>query len=154
MIKILKGDDTDAMGNMLKISINVPGLDLAGCKLELSFLGVKHVMPCEKTNTFLLVLSAKETASMPLGVTLATVRLIDRQERRLTLTNTLKIKITDCVSEAYGRPATISDISITIPPLLAGTTYDLGGTNGDTRAFIARLAEALGATVVNTEEES
>lgn len=154
MITILKGDDTDALGNTLKVTINVPDIDLAGCKLELSFLGVRREMPCDKENSYLLALSAEETAAMPLGVTLATVRLIDRLGRRHTLTNTLKIKITDNVSEAYGHSAKISDISITIPPLLAGATYDLGGTNGDTRAFIARLAEALGATVVNTEENS
>lgn len=151
MIKIFKGDDTDFLGNALRLTVDVPDLDLTGCRLELSFLGIVRSVPCESSNVFLLALTAAETAALPLGVHFAALRLYDPQGRRFTLSNTVKVKVTDCVADAYETQATISDLTVTIPQVMAGQTYDIGGTNGDTRAFLAKLAEALGATVVDSE---
>jgi hypothetical protein len=152
MIKIFKGDDTNFMGRTLKLSVDAGNIDLTGCRLELSFLGIKRVMDFDGTRDFILSLSADETSTLPLGIHMATIRLYDDQGRRYTLSNTVKICVTDVVSEAYDVTATISNISVSIPNILAGSTFDLGGSNGDTRAFLAQLAAALGAKVINSEE--
>lgn len=152
MIKIFKGDDTDFRGRTLKLTVDAGNLDLTGCKLELSFLGIKRVIDFDGTFDFILSFSAEETSALPLGTHMATIRLYDAQGRRYTLSNTVKICVTDVVSEAYDVTATITSISITIPNILSGATFDIGGSNGDTRAFLAQLAAALGAKIINSEE--
>lgn len=153
MITIFKGDDTDFMGRALKLSVDTGDLNLSGCKMELSFLGITRCIDLAGAAEFILVLSAAETSALPLGVHMATLRLFDQQGRRYTLSNTVKIRVTDNVADAYETPATITDLTISIPNILSGETFDVGGTNGDVRAFLAKLAAAMGAKVVDTEGE-
>ena len=85
MIKIFKGDDTDFKGRILRLSFGADGLDLTGCKAELSFCGIVKEIECSGGCEFILTLSAKETAAMPVGVHFATLRLIDTEGRHLYL---------------------------------------------------------------------
>ena len=151
MIKIFKGDDTDFLGRTIRITFGTDEIDLTGCTAELSFGGIIKRMPCEKRCDFLLVLSAEETSQLQLGMHNATIRLYDCDGRRFTLSNTLRIFVTDCVRLAYGSNVAVGEITVNLPKILTGETFDVGGTNGDTRNFLAKLAASLGATVVNSE---
>ena len=152
MIRIFKGDDTDFKGRVLRLSFGVDGLDLSGCKAELTFGGIVKTIPCDGGCEFLLALSARETNALPLGVHFATLRLIDAQNRALTISNTIRVKVTDSVAECYGEAIGVNTMTVAVPKILEGETFDIGGTNADVRSFLASLAERFGAKIVNTEE--
>ena len=103
---IYKGDDTDfleAEGFSVRIEL-ADGLDLTGCTVEVSILGVAHKFPISGTGALVcpFVFSAKETAAMPLGVHCAKVRIIDTAGRVRTIMDTMRVKVVDTVAEAYG----------------------------------------------------
>ena len=152
MIKIYKGDDTDFNGRVLRLTFGADGLNLAGCKAELSFCGIVKTLDCSKGCDFLLVLAAAETAPLTLGRHFATLRLIDPQGRRVTVSNTIMVCVTDSVADVYGDEIGVDTMTVALPKVMAGETFDLGGTNADVRKFLVALAERLGATVVNSEE--
>ena len=153
MIRIFKGDDTDFFGRILRLTFGADGLDLTGCRAELSFCGIKKTIDCAGGCDFIMALTAAETATMPIGRHFATMRLIDPQGRALTISNTIRILVTESVAEAYGNEVNVGTMTIALPKVMAGQTFDVGGSNADTRAFVAALAAKFGATVVNSEEE-
>lgn len=153
MIKIFKGDDTDFKGRVLRLSFGADGLDLTGCKAELSFCGIVKEIECGGCE-FILALSSSETAALPIGVHFATLRLIDGEGRRVTVSNTIRVMVTDSVAEVYGDTFGVNTLTVALPKVMAGETFDLGGSNGDVRQFLASLAERFGAKVINSEEVS
>ena len=154
MIKIFKGDDTDFKGRVLRLSFGADGLDLTGCKAELSFCGIVKEIECGGGCEFILALSAAETAALPIGVHFATLRLIDGEGRRITVSNTIRVSVTDSVAAVYGDTFGVNTLTVALPKVMAGETFDLGGSNGDVRQFLASLAERFGAKVINSEEAS
>lgn len=103
---IYKGDDTnfmDANGFSVRVEVE-ENLDLAGCVVVVSILGVSHKYPIEGKGAIVcpFEFSAAETLRMPLGVSCAKVRLIDPKGRTRTIIDTLRVKVVDNVQEAYG----------------------------------------------------
>jgi hypothetical protein len=152
MIKIYKGDDTDWRGRILKFSFGSTEINLSGCRAELSFCGIEKQIDCDKGSEFLLVLSAAETATLPTGIHFGTLRLYDPEGRRLTVSNTIRVFVSESVADVYGAETNVSTLTVALPKIMEGETYDLGGTNADVRAFLATLAERFGAKIINTED--
>lgn len=114
---IYKGDDTDFMGAegfSVRISFE-DNLDLTGCALVVSILGITHRYEIKGKGEIVcpFTFTAKDTASMPLGVSCATVRIIDPQGRVRTILDTLRLKVVSSVQEAYGADSShVLDVKI------------------------------------------
>jgi hypothetical protein len=103
---IYKGDDTDFRGStgfMLKV-ITSSNLNLSGCTVEVEVLGFRKSFPASATGELVcpFAFSAAETQRMPLGIHAATVRVYDAKGRVRTINNSIRVKVTNVISEAYG----------------------------------------------------
>ncbi|MBO5705595.1 MAG: hypothetical protein J6S05_01095, partial [Bacteroidaceae bacterium] len=104
---IYKGDDTDFRGSAgftLKI-VTSSNLNLSGCTVEVEVLGFKRSFPASATGELVcpFAFSAAETQRMPLGIHAATVRVYDSKGRVRTINNSIRVKVTNSVHEAYGK---------------------------------------------------
>ena len=103
---IYKGDDTDFRdvdGFKIRLSL-AEGLDISGCTVEVLFHGVSRKFPAVPGNETECPVrfTAAETSRFPLGVSFAKVRVWDTEDRVRTIMDTVRIKVTDSVAEAYG----------------------------------------------------
>lgn len=153
-IVVLAGDDTDSLG-LTPICIKVKtDLDLNGCKIIFRFLGFEQTFTTfekdQEDDTYHLQISmtSAQTAKMPLGYQNASIDIIDSNNRSRTLDNSILVLVTDSTSVAYDIKNTVSvGIPASIATLLAGKSFDEGGTIGEMRDFVGEIGKALGATV-------
>ena len=120
---IYKGDDTDFRGSTgftLKV-VTSSNLNLSGCTVEVEVLGFRRSFPASATGELVcpFAFTAAETQRMPLGIHAATVRVYDSKGRVRTINNSIRVKVTNSVHEAYGKddPQEVT---------LAVSTVDLG----------------------------
>ncbi|MBE6396834.1 MAG: hypothetical protein E7046_07505 [Lentisphaerae bacterium] len=120
---IYKGDDTDFRGSTgftLKV-VTSSNLNLSGCTVEVEVLGFRKSFPASATGELVcpFAFTAAETQRMPLGIHAATVRVYDSKGRVRTINNSIRVKVTNSVHEAYGKddPQEVT---------LAVSTVDLG----------------------------
>ena len=104
---IYKGDDTDFRGSTgftLKV-VTSSNLNLSGCTVEVEVLGFRRSFPASATGELVcpFAFSAAETQRMPLGIHAATVRVFDSKGRVRTINNSIRVKVTNSVHEAYGK---------------------------------------------------
>ena len=133
---IYRGDDTDFLGaEGFSVRIEMAeGLDLTGCTVEVSVLGTVHKYPVSGTGALVcpFVFSAKDTASMPLGVHCAKVRIIDTAGRVRTIMDTVRVKVVDTVAEAYGEGSEHElKIELSKGAALPAIPEELRATDGD-----------------------
>ena len=103
---IYKGDDTDFRGSpgfTLKV-VTSSNLNLSGCTVEVEVLGYRKSFPASATGELVcpFAFTAAETQRMPLGIHAATVRVFDSKGRVRTINNSIRVKVTNSVHEAYG----------------------------------------------------
>ena len=104
---IYKGDDTDFRGSTgftLKV-VTSSNLNLSGCAVEVEVLGFRRSFPASATGELVcpFAFTAAETQRMPLGIHAATVRVYDSKGRVRTINNSIRVKVTNSVHEAYGK---------------------------------------------------
>lgn len=102
---IYKGDDTDFRGES-EFTLRIKSAaNLTGCTVEVELLGYCKAFPASATGELVcpFVFTAKETAAMPLGIHVATVRVYDAKGRVRTINNSIRVKVTNVLSEAYGK---------------------------------------------------
>lgn len=103
---IYKGDDTDFRdvdGFKIRLSL-AEDIDITDCTVEVVFHGVSRRFPAVpgSETVYPVKFTAAETARFPLGVSFARVRVWDAESRVRTIMDTVRIKVTDSVMEAYG----------------------------------------------------
>lgn len=101
---IYRGDDTDFRGES-EFTLRIKSAaNLTGCTVEVELLGYRKAFPASATGELVcpFVFTAKETAAMPLGIHVATVRVYDAKGRVRTINNSIRVKVTNVISEAYG----------------------------------------------------
>ena len=117
MLKIFKGDDTGGtFGRTLEFTIAAAdGISLAGCYAEFVFDGIVKTFaaPLVDGETREIFYSHNETKDMRLGVRSAMFRIIDSAGKVRTMDNTVAVKVTNVVAEAY--------------PGSSGATVTIGG---------------------------
>ena len=105
MLKIFKGDDTGGtFGRTLEFTIAAAdGISLAGCYAEFVFDGIVKTFaaPLVDGETREIFYSHNETKDMRLGVRSAMFRIIDSAGKVRTMDNTVAVKVTNVVAEAY-----------------------------------------------------
>lgn len=104
MLTIFKGDDTGGtFGRPLHFTINTGAdVDLAGCRAEFEFDGiVKTFERIVAGASVEIVFTHQETADMKTGVRFAKFRIIDADGKIRTFDNSLAVKVTTHVGDAY-----------------------------------------------------
>lgn len=104
---IYKGDDTDFRGSTgftLKV-VTSSNLNLSGCTVEVEVLGFRRSFPASATGELVcpFAFTAAETQRMPLGIHAAIVRVFDSKGRVRTINNSIRVKVTNVLSEAYSK---------------------------------------------------
>ena len=101
MITLYRGDDTTFKGvKRLRVTIESK-TSLAGCSATFEVCGVVKHVPDVSTGSFYLSLTGEDTAKMPLGTHVATLRVYDDESRRRTVTNTIMVCVTERIGDAY-----------------------------------------------------
>lgn len=100
---IYKGDDTDFRG-AARLSLRIGGeVDLAGCTIEFTFLGqTRRFSGDAAAKPLSFAFSSSETALFPVGIHRARVRVFDSEGRVKTVDDSVRIRVTDSVADAYG----------------------------------------------------
>lgn len=153
--RIYKGDDTNFRGLAnLAIRLNAE-TDLTGCRIEFTFLGHKRTFTgVSSDGTLPFVFTAAETALMPVGTHKAKVRVFDPQGRVKTVDDSIKIKVTDDLAEAYGGGED-QEIEVHIGQGAAGISdedvFDCSSGMTDVKERLAYLWEKMGGTVINRD---
>lgn len=103
VLSIYKGDDTGGMlGKRLVLNIQSP-FDLTGCVIVFNFQNItrrfENVAAGDSLEVFF---SHNETARMSLGTGKATVIAIDAAGKIRTVTDSIRIKVTNNLKECYG----------------------------------------------------
>lgn len=155
---IYKGDDTDFKGNSnlaIKLSSEI---DLTDCRVEFTFLGQRRTFTGNVALSVLpFVFTATETAAMPVGTHKARVRIFDAEGRVQTVDDSIRIRVTDNLKEAYGLEGT-QEIAVNIQQRKTGTVltdtdvFDCTVPMSELKERIAYLWELMGGTVTNREE--
>lgn len=104
MLTIFKGDDTGGtFGRPLHFTINTGSdVDLDGCRAEFEFDGiVKTFERIVAGASVEIVFTHQETADMKTGVRFAKFRIIDADGKIRTFDNSLAVKVTTHVGDAY-----------------------------------------------------
>lgn len=143
---IYKGDDTDFRGStgftLKVVTSSTP--NLSGCTVEVEVLGFRRSFPASATGELVcpFAFTAAETQRMPLGIHAATVRVYDSKGRVRTINNSIRVKVTNSVHEAYGKddPQEVT---------LAVSTVDLEAyaKKDEVSAAIAKAMKDAGASV-------
>lgn len=159
-ITIKHGDSTDAIGaSPIVLTIHTK-LDLTGCTIIFSFLGFEQrfteLEKDENDDVHLgISMTATQTASLPLGFQFASVFITDGSNNTRTLMDNILVLVTDSAEIAYGANNNMTiNINMNdeaIKTILSGQSWDAGGTIGSLRDFLAKIGEALGATVTERE---
>ena len=101
MITLYRGDDTTFKGvKRLRVTIESKE-SLAGCSATFEVCGVVKHVPDVSTGSFYLSLTGEDTAKMPLGAHVATLRVYDDESRRRTVANTIMVCVTERIGDAY-----------------------------------------------------
>lgn len=100
---LFRGDDTDfSLNKAIRFVMTDSGYSLDGMTLHFSFLGVdKEFSDFDPERSCELILTAEETKQFPVGISLATLYLIDENGKKRTLTTTLPVRVTLDADEAY-----------------------------------------------------
>lgn len=100
---IFRGDDTNhELNKSIRFVMTDSGYNLDGMTLHFSFLGVdKEFSNFDPERSCELVFTAEETKQFPVGISYATLYLIDAGGKKHTLTTTLPVKVTLNAEEAY-----------------------------------------------------
>ena len=150
---IYKGDDTDFNGSAA-LSVNLDtDFDLDGCTVSVFFQGCRRDFAglSGRSAVLPLAFSAEETGAMPTGTHKVTVRVADAEGRVRTASDSVRIRVTDDLHEAYGAGGD-QEIDVTVETgidptrLLEGETLKTNTPNS-MRQTIKKIAQALGATV-------
>ena len=140
---IYKGDDTDFNGGA-PITLNIEtAFDLSGCRIELSFLGCRREFSglSGHTATLSVVFSAAETVKMPVGTHCASLRAYDSAGRVRTLTDSVRLRVTDSVDEAAGGSIDVG-IGETVEELTPADGL------GAVKEVVNKLARLVGASCI------
>ena len=150
---IYKGDDTDFNGSAA-LSVNLDtDFDLDGCTVSVFFQGCRRDFAglSGRSAVLPLAFSAEETGAMPTGTHRATVRVADAGGRVRTASDSVRIRVTDDLHEAYGAGGD-QEIDVTVETgidptrLLEGETLKTNTPNS-MRQALKKIVQALGATV-------
>ena len=100
---IYKGDDTDFRG-AARLSLRIgTEADLSGGTVEFTVLGqTRRFSGDAAAKPLSFAFSASETALFPVGVHRARVRVFDSEGRVKTVDDSVRIRVTDSVADAYG----------------------------------------------------
>ena len=111
---IYKGDDTDFIeGQSLVVEISTD-IDLDGSTATFSFLGFSQTFdPIPSDKKLNIIIPHSETAKFPVGMVEATVTITNISSKIRTVSNTIPIKVTQSVDEAYS-PDNPNAISVTL----------------------------------------
>lgn len=140
---IYKGDDTDFNGGA-PITLNIEtAFDLSGCRIELSFLGCRREFSglSGHTATLSVVFSSAETAAMPVGTHCATLRAYDSAGRVRTLTDSVRVRVTDSVDESAGGSVDVG-VGETVEELTPADGL------GAVKEVVNKLARLVGASCI------
>ena len=155
---IYKGDDTDFKGNSNLVIRLSSQIDLADCRVEFAFLGQKRTFTgADKLSVLPFVFTATETAAMPVGTHKARIRVFDSAGRVQTVDDSIRIRVTDNLKEAYGWDGT-QEIAVNIQQRRTGVVltetdvFDCTVPMTELKERIAYLWERMGGTVTNREE--
>jgi hypothetical protein len=100
MLTILQGDDTAALGKTIRLGL--PAADLGdGATVGFSFQDVAKTADYAPGGFLSFDYAAAETDGFPLGVSYGTLYIV-KDGLRLTLSNRVAVKVTDCTEEVYG----------------------------------------------------
>ena len=147
--RIVQGDDTAANNRGLRLRL--PDVDIGdGFTIRLDFCGVTREGPYSPGGTLDFNWTRAETASFPLGITYATVKLV-KEGLMQTITNTLPVKVTDCVipEEAVdgGSPAGNSiELNVVVNtgvPKIDRTALTGSSKMGDVKALANAILDAI-----------
>ena len=154
---IYKGDDTDFRGSSNLVIRLSSEIDLSGCYVEFTFLGQKRTFrgnACLSAIPF--VFTAAETAMMPVGTHKARIRLIDSDGRVQTVDDSIRIRVTDNLKEAYGWDGE-QEIAVKVQQRRTGEIlaesdiFDCSVPMVELKERIAFLWERMGGSVANRE---
>lgn len=150
---ILQGDDTAANGRGLRL--RMPDVDIGeGFSILLSFCGVERSGAYVPGGTLDFNWTRDETAKFPLGITYGTVKL-EKEGLMQTITNTLPVKVTDCVTLAdaiasagggnapAGNTIDVQVVINTGVPKVDKGKLTKASTMGDIKALANALLEAI-----------
>lgn len=153
-IVIYQGDDTDFIGNPRVYLELETDLDLDGVTAKFEFLGVEKtfdVIP--ETKLLAVEFTKEETKTFPVGNAFASLKLTDSEGKVRTVSDDIKILVTDDVDIAYNI-ATESIINLSVkasypwdeitgkPHIIASELFS--GLNGLGNKFtINQIAEKL-----------
>ncbi len=156
MITLYRGDDAAFRGvKRLRVTVETKE-SLAGCCAEFELCGIVKRVPDVSTGSFYLALTGEDTRGMPLGVHSATLRVFDEEGRRRTVSNAIRVCVTERVEAAYAGDdainvalgATVAWRSVADKPSINGvvlegdkSTSDLG-IKGVVKAELVDLPEA------------
>ncbi len=108
MITLFRGDDT-AFGGAKSLRVTIETKEsLAGCCAEFGVCGVVKRVRDVSTGTFLLSFTGEDTAKMPLGEHVATLRVFDDESRRRTVSNTIRVRVTERVDLVYNNEQSVN----------------------------------------------
>lgn len=145
MIRIFKGDATNVNGRNL--TLNLPYLNIStGYSLSIEYLGIETELGDVTSRTLQWNYTSEETAGMPLGIHFATIRLKKQTASSTfvqTVSNTIPIEVSDCVSEVYEtEPSINANITLNgVIPQIDIEALTRADTTGDVKAaFNALLA--------------
>ena len=146
---IVRGDDTAANGRGIRL--RMPDVDIGdGFSILLSFCGVERSGAYVPGGTLDFNWTREETALFPLGIMYGTVKL-EKEGLMQTITNTLPVKVTDCVAEALaaanggggGNTISLDVIVNTGVPKVDAAALTKASTMGDIKALANALLEAI-----------
>lgn len=154
---IYKGDDTNFKGNSNLVIRLSSEIDLSGCCIEFTFLGQKRKFQGAGVAAALpFVFTSAETAMMPVGTHKAKIRVFDSEGRVQTVDDSIRIRVTDNLKEAYGWDGE-QEIAVKVQQrrngaVLADTdVLDCSVPLVELKERIAYLWEKMGGVVVNRE---
>lgn len=111
---IYKGDDTDFIENQYLVVQLSTDIDLEGATATFSFLGFsQEIYPIPSDKMLKITIPHSVTAKFPIGFADATVTITNRSNKIRTVTNSIPIKVTQSVDEAYN-PSNPNAISVTL----------------------------------------
>ena len=154
---IFKGDDTDFRGSA-NLAIRLSSeIDLTDCRIEFTFLGQKRTFNGNAaTGPLSFVFTSAETALFPVGTHKAKVRVFDSEGRVRTMDDSIRIRVTDNLKEAYGWEDE-QEIEVDVRQTRTGAVltdddaFDCEAPLTDLKERIAFLWERMGGKVVNRE---
>lgn len=147
VIKVVRGDDTNAIGyNTIPCTINTI-LDLTGCTVVFEFLDFKQEFTGIQSGVkFDIVIPHEETSKFPIGFQYASLRVIDTEGRIRTFNNRIPVYVTIV-------PLTDNErVEVEFNPIeqiMKGDNFDMYCSDWEFRQQFAMLIKKLGATATN-----